>query len=116
MLFENIIKFVFWKYSQICFFGFLVAFICDGGAGEGAGVIGGGGAGEDAGGARRRGGSGKGDLERGDSDRDGGGVEIECPHEFKKCQWNLKIFMISKSAHEIQSRNEDYDLNTIDLS
>ena len=33
MLFENIIKFVF--------FVILVAFICDGGAGEGAGVVGG---------------------------------------------------------------------------
>ena len=71
MLFENINKFVF--------FGFLVAFICDGGAGEGAGghrrrwsggggegssaaveqgrvrwVVGGGGAGEGVGGRRRR--------------------------------------------------------------
>ena len=53
-------------------------------------------------------GEGAGGIEiemKGDSDRD---LKIFIKFE--------KIFMNSKSAHVIQLRNEDYDLNTIDLS
>ena len=60
------------------------------------------------GGARRQGGQ---DLARWDSDRDGGGRDRDrVSMKFKN------IHDSSKSAHEIQSRNEGYDLNTIDLS
>jgi len=52
------------------------------------------------------GGAGEGAVQmEGDSDRD---LKIFIKFE--------KIFMNSKSAHVIQLRNEDYDLNTIDLS
>ena len=58
------------------------------------------------GGARRRGGP---DLARWDSDRDGGDRD-RVSMKFKN------IHDSSKSAHEIQSRNEIYNLKTIDLS
>ena len=72
-------------------------------------VVGGGGAGEGAWGARRRGESGKVDLARGDSDRDGGGsrssVLMNIQYFFILNMKNIikfeKIFMNSKSAHEI---------------
>ena len=53
------------------FFGFLVAFICDGGAGEGAGGI---------------------EME-GDRDRDGGGIEIEMEGDRDRVSsWIFNIF------------------------
>ena len=72
LLFENIINF---------FFAILVAFICDGGAGWG-------GCGGSSAAVELASGGGCG----WDRDRDGGGIEMEmegieikCPHEFKKC-------------------------------
>ena len=58
------------------------------------------------GGARRRGGP---DLARWDSDQMEGDRD-RVSMKFKN------IHDSSKSTHEIQSRNEGYDLNTIDLS
>lgn len=46
-----------------------------------------------------------------------GGIAIEMEGDRDLVSMRFKnIHDSSKSAHEIQSRNEDYDLNTIDLS
>ena len=45
-----------------------------------------------------------------------GGIAIEMEGDRDRVSMKFKIFMSSKSAHVIQLRNEDYDLNTIDLS
>ena len=46
-----------------------------------------------------------------------GGIAIEMEGDRDRVSMKFKnIHDSSKSAHEIQSRNEDYDLNTIDLS
>ena len=46
-----------------------------------------------------------------------GGIAIEMEEDRDRVSMKLKnIHDSSKSAHEIQSRNEGYDLNTIDLS
>ena len=46
-----------------------------------------------------------------------GGIAIEMEGDRDRVSMKFKnIHDSSKSAHEIQSRNEGYDLNTIDLS
>ena len=46
-----------------------------------------------------------------------GGIVIEMEGDRDRVSMKFKnIHDSSKSAHEIQSRNEGYDLNTIDLS
>ena len=83
-----------------------------GGAGEGAGG---------AGGRRRRlsrGIEGAGGRRRRPVDRIWrGGIAIDMEGDRDRVSMKFKnIHDSSKSAHEIQSRNEGYDLNTIDLS
>ena len=79
-------------------------------------VVGGGGVGEGAGGRRRR------PVDRGVLGGEGdriwrGGIAIEMEGDRDRVSMKFKnIHDSSKSAHEIQSRNEGYDLNTIDLS
>ena len=73
-------------------------------------------AGEGAGGRRRR------PVDRGVLGGEGdriwrGGIAIEMEGDRDRVSMKFKnIHDSSKSAHEIQSRNEGYDLNTIDLS
>ena len=71
---------------------------------------------EGAGGRRRRPG-GWGVL-GGEGDRIWrGGIAVEMEGDRDRVSMKFKnIHDSSKSAHEIQSRNEGYDLNTIDLS
>ena len=70
------------------------------------------------GGARRRGGP----VDRGVLGGEGariwrGGIAIEMEGDRDRVSMKFKnIHDSSKSTHEIQSRNEGYDLNTIDLS
>ena len=46
-----------------------------------------------------------------------GGIAIEMEEDRDRVSMKFKnIHDSSKSTHEIQSRNEGYDLNTIDLS
>ena len=55
----------------------------------------------------------------GDRDRGGIAIEMEWDRIWRGGIVSMKLKNIhdsSKSAHEIQSRNEVYDLNTIDLS
>ena len=57
---------------------------------------------------------GEGDLARGIWR---GGIAIEMEGDQDRVSMKFKnIHDSSKSAYEIQSRNEDYNLNTIDLS
>ena len=61
-------------------------------------------------------------MDRGVLDSEGdriwrGGIAIEMEGDRDRVSMKFKnIHDSSKSAHEIQSRNEGYDLNTIDLS